>query len=149
MEEAKANDCWYTPPVVLEAVTAFLGKGWYDPCPANPRHSGLLDTWGTACFINPPYSNPLRRLFVLKGATEWKPGDTYLWLLNYANNQDVEWLVGGASAVCLPHKRIRFVPGHADLGDGSSPRYDSIFILWGRPDGFADAFNHLGGVFVK
>lgn len=149
MVDSQKNDLWYTPPDILTSVGLLLGH-YFDPCPINPQYDGLNVSWGRDCFINPPYSRKLRRQFIEKGMREYD-GGRYLWLLNFGNNKDVGLLhsVPWASAVCLPEKRTKFIPGHSDLGDGMSPRYDSIFILWGAVDGFEDIFCYQGSVLIK
>ncbi len=145
----KPSDFWYTPPYVLDAVKSFFGfAGYGDPCPINPEFNGLQNQWLPELFINPPYSNPLRRQFIDKAMQEYN-GGRFLWLLNFGNNQDSWELQKCASAICIPEKRIKFIPGHPDLGDGKSPRYDSIFILWGDPSGFEKAFKDIGKVYIS
>lgn len=68
--------------------------------------------------------------------------------LNYANSAHLKTIKAQSSAVCLPDKRIRFIPGHPSLKE-SSPRYNNIIILWGNPTGFKEAFSHIGEVYVK
>lgn len=146
----KPSDYWYTPDYVLGAVNAFMTRGWFDPCPIAPAQDGLTTRWDKRCFINPPYSNPLRSRFIDKGWFEFTQcGESFLWLLNFGNNKDSAFLHRHASAVCIPEKRIKFVPGHPALGNGNSPRYDSIFVLWGETEGFEEAFSKIGKVYFK
>lgn len=149
LNDIKLNDNWYTPCHILKAVTHFMGKDWFDPCPVNPEFDGLYINWQSDNFINPPYSKKLRRHFVWKGIQEFNknPASRFLWLVNFGNNKDLWQLHKYASAICIPETRIRFVPGHPSLGDGKSPRYDSIFVLWGNPHGFREHFQHIGKVY--
>lgn len=149
----KPNDLWYTPPVILDAVKAFM-PDYFDPCPIDPQFDGLgLNEhgheywWPTDCFINPPYSRKLRRDFINQGNKQFGNDSRFLWLLNYGNNVDHASLHKKASAVCIPYTRIRFVPGHQELGDGKSPMYDNILILWGDSTGFREAFREIGKVY--
>lgn len=149
MSEPFPNDFWYTPPYVMNCVKQFFGfAGFGDPCPVNPEFNGLQHTWLPECYINPPYSRKLRRAFIQKGIKEYK-GGRFLWLLNFGNNIDHWDLHQRSSSVCLPETRIRFTPGHPALGDGKSPMYDSIFILWGDPSGFKEAFAPLGKAYTS
>lgn len=142
------NDLWYTPPEIIACVDAFFGKEkWFDPCPVKPKFNGLAVDWKANCFINPPYSRELKAAFIKKAFQEIRPLYTHLWLVNYANSLDCKDLAVNASAVIIPEKRIRFIPGHPDLGDGKSPRYDSVFYLWGNPEGLQEAFKSVGKVF--
>lgn len=139
------NDFWYTPPLIMDVVSDYLGAH-YDPCPINPNFDGLKSSWTANCFINPPYSRKLKRSFIDKAITEFRPEiDHYVWLLNYANSEDLFDIKARASAVCLPDKRVKFIAGHPELQE-SSPRYDNIIVLWGEPSGFYK-FEKIGKVF--
>lgn len=143
----KPNDLWYTPPAVWEAVMAFMGPDYFDPCPSNPTFDGLEIGWKRDCYINPPYSEKLKRQFIDK-AIEQYCGGRFLWMLNYANSVDIGDIHKKASAVLLPFKRFKFIPGHPSL-KVSSPRYNNIMILWGDNTGFEKSFGHLGFVYHK
>jgi len=148
--EPQPNDFWYTPPVILEAVKMVLGADYFDPCPVNPVFNGLNTTWGHKCFINPPYSKKLKREFIRKAKAEFKTlGNSYIWLMNYGNSKDLQDLKSKASVVCLPHQRIKFIPGKLELGGGGSPRYDNIILMWGGDvQKFQQAFTHIGTCFA-
>jgi hypothetical protein len=152
-KEVKPNDLWYTPEYILEPVREVLGADYFDPCPIDPKFDGLDVVWGDKCFINPPYSKELKRAFVNKGIEEYKTDfkdnieKEYIWLVNYANSKDLRWLKHYATGVCLPHERIKFIPGHESL-NGGSPRYDQIILYWGdNVSAFAKAFRTIGKVF--
>lgn len=149
------NDLWYTPPEIMKVVNEFFQLGFFDPAPTDPDFNGLdADTWGMYAFINPPYSRKLKKAFIAHGTKLLEERmlheehTNYLWLVNYGNTQDIKDLLKHASAVCIPEKRIKFIPGHPSLGDGKSPRYDSIFILWGdkNVDWFKEIFSKVGKV---
>ena len=144
----KPNDFWYTPDYVWRAIRAFFGENLFDPCPVDPKFDGLQTSWKRDCYINPPYSKPLRGQFVDK-AVEQYAGGRYLWLLNYGNHKDMLKLMQKATAVVVPYKRIKFVPGIPELGNGESPMYDSLFVLWGNFGGFDTAFADIGTVFLR
>lgn len=144
----KPNDFWYTPDYVLKAIDGFFTKGCFDPCPIEPHFDGLAVKWNNRdCYINPPYSETLKKAFIAHGVSQFKENCRFLWLMNYANSRSLGELHRKASAICIPYKRVRFVPGHEALGDGGSPRYDNIFILWGDSKGFAEAFKDIGHVY--
>jgi len=145
----KKNDYWYTPPEVWNAINSFLGSDVFDPCPVNPDFDGLEVFWKKDCYINPPYSKETKRKFIKKAKIAFGPGCRFVWTLNYANSQDLKEIHSLASAICIPFKRIKFIPGHPELGDGKSPRYDSVIVLWGHDtDGFCKAFSSIGKVYT-
>ena len=144
------NDEWYTPDYVIDCVDKLMPE-WFDPCPAGwgKLFDGLTGAWEYDCFINPPYSPKLKKAFIEKAIDEFYPSDCrFLWLVNYANSKDCKILSEKASAVCIPYKRVSFIPGHESLKAGS-PRYDNIFYLWGRSKGFAEAFKSIGRVYAQ
>lgn len=144
--QCKPNDFWYTPEHIFDAAQAFFDAAVFDPCPASPAFDGLHEPWGDNCYINPPYSTALKDMFIAKANMEFKPHKRFLWLLNYGNTEALWRIHNKATAVCIPEKRVRFIPGHPDLKE-SSPRYDNIFILWGNSEGFAEAFKSIGKVY--
>lgn len=151
----KETDNWYTPPEVLDLVKMFYSRVgsatnelYFDPCPVNPDFNGLEVDWAKDCFINPPYSNALKTRFVKKGFSEYAKTDNtgnYVWLFNYGCS--LREVMKKSSAICLPYKRIKFIPGHESLR-ASSPRYDNVFIYWGKNvTDFAKVFNRLGIIY--
>lgn len=131
---AEENDFWYTPDYIWRCINEFFVVPPFDPCPVEPQFDGLMVDWPNDVYINPPYSQELRRSFINKAMQQFTPGRRFLWLMNFANNQDLWMLHRLTSAICIPQQRIKFVPGSPKLGDGASPRYDNIFLLWGGRD---------------
>lgn len=143
----RPNDFWYTPRHIFDAAQWFFNGAMFDPCPASPVFDGLQEPWGDNCYINPPYSKELKSAFIDKAFEEWTNNcKRFLWLLNYRNSEAMWRVHSKASAICIPEKRIRFIPGHPELKE-SSPRHDNILILWGNKKGFADAFKNIGKVY--
>ncbi len=142
------NDLWYSPPLIINAVEDYFNGAYFDPCPVNHAYDGLNVSWSKQCFLNPPYSKELKRAFIRKAEQEFTPDSTYIWLVNYACSRDLLVLKSKASAVCLPNERIKFIPGDPSLGDGQSPRYDSIILMWGGDTNkFKECFGHIGSVY--
>ena len=64
-----------------------ITHGWYDPCPLYGS-GGLLNTWNSKTYVNPPYSNPLP--WVKKAIHENKVnGFTIMMLLKH--DSSTEW----------------------------------------------------------
>lgn len=56
----------------------------FDPCPYNEDEiliDGLKIEWGRCNFVNPPYSQKLKELFILKAIEEQKLGKTSVFLI--------------------------------------------------------------------
>ena len=47
------SDIWETPKKYYNNMMA---RGWFDPCPINPKFDGLRINWHKKNFVNPPYS---------------------------------------------------------------------------------------------
>lgn len=98
-------DQWQTPPEILDAVRAFYGGEFFDPCPAKPDFDGLAVKWQPNAFINPPFSQ--YKQWSWHGKFQPRP---QIWLCN--QNHDTEWydnLITGASALCLLMDRVVFI----------------------------------------
>ena len=72
-KDPRSNNDWKTP----EDLYKRLNKKYnfdFDPCPLNADFDGLKIEWGRSNFVNPPYSQKLKELFILKGIEESKKG---------------------------------------------------------------------------
>jgi hypothetical protein len=144
----KELDLWQTPFESRDFVRRVLGCHFLDPCPSerpechwapvngdwiDPFVQGLLPAALPAdipAYMNPPYSDllnwtkraenharhaPVLGLLPVRTDTEW-------WSV-YGQDRSV-------LRVYFPRRRIRFL--RPDGTPGSSPRFASVWILWGR-----------------
>ena len=77
------DDNYATPPELYEELNREF-QFTFDPCPYNEGellNDGLKTEWGTSNFVNPPYSQKLKELFVIKGIEEQKKGNTSVFLI--------------------------------------------------------------------
>lgn len=140
----KGSDERYTPPWLLERVTAFLGQGWYDPCPASygksPAVNGLAVSWAGRVYCNPPYSRmaPWVSKFLSEPFTEG--------LLLVPAYTDVRWFQPlYAYPLLFLRGRLRFVAMDG-TANGNSP-FGSVMVYRGeRIDHFAQTFSDYGCV---
>ena len=148
------GDRWFTPTHILEAVTAVLGEGWFDPCgdPSSPAaayssgtsydvrqgQDGSVLGWPAApVYANPPFSSAAKWIERCAGHTAPVIG------LFPCRMEGIAWhdfVWSGAATVVLPRGRLKFVGldgrthGNAMIG--------TAFVLWGQVD--ASAFSrHL------
>jgi hypothetical protein len=140
----RGSDERYTPPWLLDRVTAYLGPGWFDPCPASggvaPAVNGLAIPWTGRVFCNPPYSaiGPWAIKFLTEPISEG--------LLLVPAYTDVRWFQP------LYAQPILFMAGRLNFmwPDGSTktrPPFGSVLVYRGRrPAAFARAFSDLGTV---
>jgi len=79
------DDNYATPPELYNE----LNKRFcfdFDPCPYNenpitPETDGLLKDWGKSNFVNPPYSQKLKEVFILKAIEQQKKGNASVFLI--------------------------------------------------------------------
>ena len=76
------SDKWATPPELYKPLDDEFHFN-FDPCPITWEQGdadGLLTDWGTATFVNPPYSKVAK--WIEKAHVEWKKGKTVVMLIN-------------------------------------------------------------------
>ena len=138
------SDERYTPPWLLERVTAFLGSDWFDPCPASygraPTVNGLAVPWQGCVYCNPPYSRIAP--WTVKFLTE--PFEEGLMLVSA--HTDTKWFAPLFSqTVLFLAGRVYFV-----FPDGSiftrSPFGSALIYRGPRPAVFARDFGDLGAI---
>ena len=70
------SDIWETPKNMYRA---FIERGYFDPCPINPKQDGLEIDWKLQNFVNPPYSEISK--WIDKGIAENKKGKKVIFLI--------------------------------------------------------------------
>lgn len=157
------SDQWFTPPEYIEAVReVFGGKIDLDPC-SHPiaqqvvqarryltaEDDGLAHDYDADnVFQNSPYSQPLGGQFVEKLCSEFEAGRfrEAILLQNFmAASGWFHRLLGCASAICFPRKRIGFL--RPDGSKHSGNQYTQIFAYLGKdPTRFVEVFGALGSI---
>lgn len=138
------SDDRYTPPWLLDRVTAFLGVGWFDPCPASfgraPLVNGLAVPWSGRVYCNPPYS----------GLAPWVAkftGDPFHdGLLLVPAYTDTRWFRPLYDfPILFTYGRIRFLsPDGQEMGQ---PPFGSALVYRGpHQEDFERAFDGVGRV---
>lgn len=107
------DDNYATPPDFYEKLNK-LHNFNFDPCPYNEGPiliDGLKIEWGSSNFVNPPYSQKLKRSFILKGIEEMKKGKFSLFLLPVSTSTKL------FHEIILPNStKIEFVKGRIKFG---------------------------------
>lgn len=156
------NNEWYTPPELIEAAKIVLGAIDLDPASSatanakikakrfySERENGLLDkkTWKGRVWMNPPYSSELVGDFCAKLVRHVDRGDVLAAIVLVNNATETQWfgqLIGVASSVCFPAKRVRF---WSPNGVAGAPLQGQAIIYIGENrKAFAAAFRSLGWV---
>ena len=98
----------------------------FDPCPLNCHFDGLEIPWGQSNFVNPPYSQKLKELFILKAIEESKKGKTVVMLLPVSTSTKI--FHDHIKPNC---KSIEFVKGRLKFnGLKSSGTFDSMIVIF-------------------
>ena len=140
----RGSDERYTPPWLLERVTAFLGPGWFDPCPrsygAAPAVNGLAIPWQGRVFCNPPYSR--MGPWVAKFCGEsFREG--LLLTLAYTDTRWFQPLFD--YTILFPQGRICFLDATGRAMN--RPPFGSALVYRGRRQAaFARAFGDMGAI---
>lgn len=140
---------WYTPDWLLARVTAFLGDGYIDPCPARGADegmralasNGLAGSWSQqAVWLNPPYGRDIPP-WIVKAMTE--PVREIILLVPAST--DTRWFAPlFAHTLLFIHGRVYF---RSPKGAALRAPHPSVLVYRGpRPAAFADAFSDLGPV---
>lgn len=152
------KDSWNTPMDVVERVRAvFQGQIDLDPCSNEAAqivirartyytlgNDGLTHEWFGRVWLNPPFSNPAPWVDNLLGSR-------FASAITLTNNcTETTWcqrLMHQATAILLPHKRVRF--WHAERS-GAGARQGQIICYFGdRPDLFRLYFGSMGSLWVR
>ena len=133
---------WLTPPDLLRSLQEEFGFD-FDACPF-PRpdgFDGLNVEWGTATYVNPPFSGPTK--WVRKAIEENKKGTTVVFV--FPTDKWIHYLLkAGAEMRSLGDVRWHAIEdGKPGKGIG---RYTMAFILRGDPKNCRHTFHRLGGI---
>ena len=149
-QRTTASDEWYTP---LELIRS-LGHFDLDPC-AGPGHNtadtlytkeddGLTKEWHGRVWLNPPYSQPLLRQFLLK-MSEHNNG--IVLLFNRCDNTMFHDIIfNKATALKFLRKRIRFI--RPDGTQSGSPACGSVLVAFGMDNAITLQLSTLKGKFI-
>ena len=132
------NDNWATPEYFYDELNKEFNFD-FDPCPLNHNLSlwdGLNIDWGIRNFVNPPYSQKLKKAFVKKALEESRKCKLCVLLLPVSTSTKL------FHQIILPNaKKIRFVKGRIKFigvntfGEKVSEKcgmHDSMIVIFDR-----------------
>jgi len=140
------DDNYATPPDFYDSLNKRFSFD-FDPCPYNegeitPENDGLLKEWGRSNFVNPPYSQKLKELFIIKGIQESKKGKVCVFLIPVSTSTKLfhEYIQPNATLIEFVKGRIKF--GKLDAtgrfyvplnkkGKTQSGTKDSMIVVFG------------------
>jgi ParB family chromosome partitioning protein len=152
------NNEWYTPRLYLDAARRAMGQIDCDPASSaianravgaaryyTKEDDGLIQTWHGNVWLNPPYAQPLIRLFCEAAVGKFQSGEIEQAVVLANNGTETKWgqtLLGAASAACFPRSRIRFLD--PDGNPGAPLQGQMIVYLGAYPQRFGEAFAAFG-----
>jgi len=161
---SNGNNEWYTPKEYIEAARSVMGSIDIDPASCDfanrivqarnyytVKEDGLSYPWHGNVWLNPPYAGKLIPLFCSKLKNHADNGDVKQAIVLVNNATETAWfniLIGIASAVLFPAKRVKFYMPDGKIG---SPLQGQAVIYYGcNPQRFLEIFNPFGwGMFLK
>lgn len=136
------ND-YVTPPDLYQKWNARFNFD-FDPCPYKhdiTKWDGLKIEWGKRNYINPPYSQNLKKAFVLKAIEESKKGKFCVMLLPVSTSTNLfhDYILPNADEIEFLRGRIKFgkLDGNGNFylplnskGKVSSGTKDSMLVIF-------------------
>jgi hypothetical protein len=106
------DDNYATPPELYEELNKRFNFD-FDPCPYNEgdiADCGLQKEWGNSNFVNPPYSQKLKELFVIKGIEEMKKHKVCVFIIPVSTSTKLfhDWIKPNATEINFIKGRIKF-----------------------------------------
>jgi len=106
------DDNYATPPELYDKLNKYFNFD-FDPCPYNEGEiliDGLKIDWGNSNFVNPPYSQNLKELFIKKGIEEMKKGKRSVFLIPVSTSTKLfhDYIKPNAKSIEFIKGRVKF-----------------------------------------
>ncbi len=151
------GDEWFTPAEYIEAARIVMGGIDLDPAcndvaaaivaagvHYNKEDNGLSQPWFGRVWLNPPYSMPLIKDFVMTAIDEYESGRVTEAVILTNNSSDTAWFQSllALYPACFTRGRIQFWrPGQTTF----AARQGQVFFYLGeKQDLFAEVFGQFG-----
>lgn len=155
------NNEWYTPVPYLDAARQTMGQIDCDPASSSIANQtvgattyftrdqdGLSQEWHGRVWLNPPYAQPLIRLFCEAAVQKYQANEIEQAVVLVNNGTETKWgqtLLSAASAACFPRGRIRFLD--PDGNPSGAPLQGQVVVYLGAcPQRFREAFADFGAI---
>jgi len=131
------SDNWATPKEFYDKLNAEFNFD-FDPCPLNPgeitdENNGLIVEWGNSNYINPPYSQKNKELFVKKAIEESKKGKLCVLLLPVSTSTKLfhDHIQPNAKEIRFVKGRIKFlgINTKGEYVTNKAPMHDSMIVI--------------------
>ena len=160
---ASGENEWYTPAGIIADARAVMGGIDLDPASSAGANEVVRATriytlqtdglstsakWEGRVWLNPPYGRDVCARFISRLMVHRLQGDVTQAIVLVNNATETRWgqaLLGHATAVCFPSRRIRF--RRPDGGPSHAPLQGQMIVgLDVDPDAFSDRFKNWGVV---
>lgn len=135
----KRHDNWRTPRDFYETLDAQYDFN-FDPCPYMhdvSRWDGLNISWSERNFVNPPYSHPHLRKWVIKAYHESRLGKLCVMLIPASTDTNLfhDVILPYATTIQFVRGRLRFTGLNAEGKECNDPamKGSMIVVFDGRP----------------
>ena len=154
------NTDWFTPPEVVHAVHAVLGRIDLDVASCSDANQivhaekfysvdddGLDRNWFGRVYLNPPYARGIVKKFVDKLLTEYNAGHVQSAVVLVNAQPDAKWfksLAQACTGAIFTQGRIRFVQPDGTPSKHTPTCGQAFFYLGDDPQKFFTAFEPFG-----
>lgn len=154
------NAEWYTPPNVVDAVHAVLGRIDLDAASCSDANrivradnffsvddDGLDRNWFGRVYLNPPYSRGLIKKFVDKLLAEYNAGHVQSAVVLVNAQSDAKWfssLAQACTGAIFTQGRIRFVQPDGTPSKHTPTCGQCFFYFGDDVEKFFSVFEHFG-----
>ena len=132
------SDNWATPKDFYDQLNAEFNFD-FDPCPLHlgeitDENNGLIVEWGKSNFVNPPYSQKNKELFVKKAIEESKKGKLCVMLLPVSTSTKLfhDHIQPNAKEIRFIKGRIKFlgINTKGEYVTNKAPMHDSMIVIF-------------------
>jgi site-specific DNA-methyltransferase (adenine-specific) len=132
------SDNWATPKDFYDQLNAEFNFD-FDPCPLHlgeitDENNGLIVEWGKSNFVNPPYSQKNKELFVKKAIEESKKGKLCVMLLPVSTSTKLfhDHIQPNAKEIRFVKGRIKFlgINTKGEYVTNKAPMHDSMIVIF-------------------
>ena len=128
------SDDWETPVELYKILDNEFNFN-FDPCPLHADFNGLEIEWKERNFINPPYSQKLKELFIRKAYEESKKGKLCVMLLPVSTSTKIfHEIIYHNSEIRFLKGRVKFI-GYNTFGERVTNKcgmHDSMIVIFDR-----------------
>ena len=113
---------WKTPKELYKKLDAEFNFN-YDPCPVDPDFDGLVVSWGSRSFVNPPYGREIQK-WIKKGYEEHLKNKLVVFLI--PSRTDTRYF----HDYIMKANEIRFIKGRLHFSEKGPAPFPSCIVVF-------------------